>query len=545
MAPITVVTTPRLRGIRPTTRVPHGARPYARVIAICEPVSSRRTRRLSATSLIFFARSNHRGAVAFRRDDGDRFDELRERDVRICFRHDLAEARWYTRPSGRRGFVHARMPVQTRIRSDPSRMPPKRLVTIDAARGFAALWVLVFHALVYPELPFRGGLLGNMPPWFAAEQPDVRVAHWSSWAPLWRLTRRLLEPIAIGDLGVPIFFVVSGFCIHMPLARAGRAARVNLANYAKRRFWRLYPTHLTAIVGSIALVTLTHVILRSHGYGDATPISSLALWAHPLMVQAQLPQTAGYTFYFNANLWSLETEIQLYVAYLVLWRVPRRIGWFPFLAALTVISVSFCVMAPLVLPRTFEYSWVAKTFFVGHLLSWYLGAFLAESFYAERAEQNVPQTLILILGALVTVASVLPLQPALPRLRDMLFALGFSGLLWLGLTRERENPSRGFPGREWLTGVGEWSYSLYLWQSPLIRLVLVLAMVFAPSVAHQPLGILIVSAFSAFVAFELSRFAFLLVERHFLLNRSGSVVSKDVTGDPSPAPVSDARGETP
>ena len=47
-APTTVRTTPRLRGTIPTTRSPLGPRAYSRVIDVCVPVSSTKTRREGA-----------------------------------------------------------------------------------------------------------------------------------------------------------------------------------------------------------------------------------------------------------------------------------------------------------------------------------------------------------------------------------------------------------------------------------------------------------------------------------------------------------------
>src|SRR5437763_15738622 len=75
--------------------------------------------------------------------------------------------------------------------------PKQRLQSIDFLRGVASFSVLVFHALLSSPLP------AGLPGWV-----------------------RLVLPIPMqGYLGVPLFFVISGFCIHLPRARAEACER--------------------------------------------------------------------------------------------------------------------------------------------------------------------------------------------------------------------------------------------------------------------------------------------------------------------------------
>ena len=57
---------------------------------------------------------------------------------------------------------------------------------------------------------------------------------------------------------MPLFFVISGFCIHLPYARALAAADPETTapdwkRFFARRFWRLYPPYLAALVVALAL----------------------------------------------------------------------------------------------------------------------------------------------------------------------------------------------------------------------------------------------------------------------------------------------------
>ena len=91
-----------------------------------------------------------------------------------------------------------------------------RFPLVDALRGFAALSVFSFHLLLQP---------GYAPP--ASLQP------WS----------------ANLNVGVPVFFVISGFVIYRPFARARLAADrpPSLRGYARRRALRLLPAYWVAL----------------------------------------------------------------------------------------------------------------------------------------------------------------------------------------------------------------------------------------------------------------------------------------------------------
>jgi peptidoglycan/LPS O-acetylase OafA/YrhL len=102
-----------------------------------------------------------------------------------------------------------------------------RLRSIDLLRGCAALGVAIDHAIIHsPQLPVER--------WF---WPMYVVLHY-------------------GHLGVPLFFVISRFCIHLQAARRRRedsAAGLNFVGFWKRRVFRLYPPYVAALGLSMAL----------------------------------------------------------------------------------------------------------------------------------------------------------------------------------------------------------------------------------------------------------------------------------------------------
>ena len=89
-----------------------------------------------------------------------------------------------------------------------------RSIALDALRGLAALSVVVFHVWVYAR-PVPGSTLATVPDKFLNE----------------------------GRLGLILFFVLSGYLLYLPWARAaldgGRAP--GLGRYTLRRAARIVP----------------------------------------------------------------------------------------------------------------------------------------------------------------------------------------------------------------------------------------------------------------------------------------------------------------
>ena len=97
------------------------------------------------------------------------------------------------------------------------KLPEGRMALVDALRGLAALWVAAYH--FYNAIAERGQLS-----WFE---------------PL----KRVLE---VGNLGVMVFFVLSGFVIACSVHRARVTGRY-VGIFALRRSLRLDPTYWTVI----------------------------------------------------------------------------------------------------------------------------------------------------------------------------------------------------------------------------------------------------------------------------------------------------------
>src|SRR6267142_5392703 len=115
---------------------------------------------------------------------------------------------------------------------------------IDALRGIAALGVVAYHAVWQA---------GNSVPQNLFKWPVVFIHALSSF----------------GYVGVFLFFVISGFCIHLQWAKAqaaGKPYEIKFGAFWKRRFRRLYPAYLIALVLFLGLTALTIGIKLTTGF---------------------------------------------------------------------------------------------------------------------------------------------------------------------------------------------------------------------------------------------------------------------------------------
>jgi peptidoglycan/LPS O-acetylase OafA/YrhL len=173
-------------------------------------------------------------------------------------------------------------------------------------------------------------------------------------------------------VGVPLFFVISGYCIAAAADSARRKPRAG-ATFFVRRFRRIYPplwAYLAVTVAAVALLSLTpgypHPIPYPWQIAPGQWLGNLTLteeWRHTV---AGPPRG-----YLTGQLWSLCYEEQFYlVVGLVL--VAARRWLFPALAAVTaLVLLNVCDLNALAGDRLGvdlnRYRWPAPGFFVDGL----------------------------------------------------------------------------------------------------------------------------------------------------------------------------------
>ena len=226
----------------------------------------------------------------------------------------------------------------------------ERLVEIDVLRGIAVLMVVLNHIPHYA----MGGFREN-PFFFPALLMDY------------------------GYLGVSLFVIISGFCIHRRTAINQKLSKpkTNWVEFWKRRFWRLYPPYLVAIILSSCTVFLLPSSVAITFYGYTT-----TLLCHLLFVQNITTLAKGELG--NPVYWSLGMEEQLYLLYIPLLALLDKLSW-----PRTLILVGTCTLlwrlaahSPVLATSTGSYglgSWGLWPF--SFWLYWALGSYAADGYY--------------------------------------------------------------------------------------------------------------------------------------------------------------------
>ncbi|HEX5272472.1 MAG TPA: acyltransferase [Gemmataceae bacterium] len=185
-----------------------------------------------------------------------------------------------------------------------------RYYSLDLWRGVACLLVVLHHATIYA------------PAYRQAEQGDPIGPGPASW--LVALTTRFW-------VGVPLFFVISGYCI-AATADATRRRGHPLTTYFVRRFRRIYPPYWVILVLLAVLVIAAEAIVPgwlADDYAGIPPPGRLsaAQWLGNLtLTESWRPHLGGgHIRYLNAMAWTLCYEEQFYAVVGILLAVaPRR-----------------------------------------------------------------------------------------------------------------------------------------------------------------------------------------------------------------------------
>ena len=221
-----------------------------------------------------------------------------------------------------------------------------RLSSVDALRGAAALGVVLYHT-VGPNARF-----------------GPRVLNW--------LAIPVLPMIRFGYVGVFLFFVISGFCIHLSRAKAQVENKqpTGFAAFWKRRFRRLYPPYLIALILYLGIAAFTTKFAL-------TPFYVWDVVSHLLM----LHNLDSHTVYsINGVFWTLAIEEQLYLAYFLLIFLRNRWGWQRTLAACLVVRVLWFFVSTFIRER-YKIDIPISEGAASHWFTWALGAVSVEAMF--------------------------------------------------------------------------------------------------------------------------------------------------------------------
>ena len=255
---------------------------------------------------------------------------------------------------------------------------------LDVLRGFAAGLVFFAHIWLYAvvEPPAGAERERSAAEHRAAYQPAAGASWWRGFG----ADDPRLYPFvwySMGWVAVPVFFVISGFCIHYGSLRPGAKPgdppllKFSFRTYILRRFWRIYPAYLFAL-----LLFAVVLFATSADPGGTLWIHKGNLAAHLLLIHNWRPQ---WIYEYSPAFWSLGLEFQFYLMYpLLLWLRSRMGIERATLAFLALGLASRAVLAPFI-PLSNDAIWRGPTV---TFFDWCLGALIAERFVQGRRLVN-------------------------------------------------------------------------------------------------------------------------------------------------------------
>lgn len=343
------------------------------------------------------------------------------------------------------------------VRAAETTPPPParpRFAFLDGVRGITAVYVALFHAVGYAG--YRDTLATGL------SAPGRLIA----------------SLLSFGTYAVPVFIVLSGFSLMLPLAQRGTTTIPGGAPaYLIRRAWRILPAYYIALAFTLALIALFPILQtpQNTAWDTKIPITPAAIIAHLTLFHDLSPQ---WIYKINGPMWSVAVEWHIYFLFpALLLPILRRSN-----IVVTVAAAMLVGMLPsLILPNQYNlydaHPWFLGLFAMGMaaaLLTYTTqGRTLAYLLRFQRALTFA--TLALAAGTLAAVA----VNPGWMEWHAYVgeAAIGLVVAYWL--FRYATAARRGDPPSPWqralesrpLMTLGAFSYSIYLIHNPIQALV--------------------------------------------------------------------------
>jgi peptidoglycan/LPS O-acetylase OafA/YrhL len=334
-----------------------------------------------------------------------------------------------------------------------------RLDSIDVLRGIAAFSVALYHIWGH-DGGYAFHSIGVVPQTLNPTLFDY-----------------LISPFRWGYLGVSLFLVLSGFCIHLPYARKKHEKgdySFRGRQFFARRIWRLYPAYIVAVVGT-SIVLWIASSFPSLNVEKRMAIPTFAdVVGHLTMAHGFIEEQ----FYSIVSVfWSLSLEFQLYLLYPLFLFLFRKFGTLKTVIALTAISLlwRYCAITYFdngLISIAAQGPFTLMGNALARMPEWLFGALVAELLLKKDSSHrssyiSVGSIVLLVLAVMST------LQPSLWIATDILFGLAFALIVLFVSSREytslKEAP-RTMIFRFFLK-LGVISYSLYLFHQQLSWLI--------------------------------------------------------------------------
>jgi len=337
-----------------------------------------------------------------------------------------------------------------------------KLYFLDGLRGLAALYVLIHHARWVLWEGFYEGFLRH---------PEL-YNWWNTFLVYF------FALFKYGHEAVILFFVLSGFVIHLrysfTISELSGAARFDFIPYLKRRFKRIFPPLLLALVFTF-VVDCIGAYLQLPIYAFPSPYASIntnLIPTHSLISLignlAFLMKVYVPVWGTDGPLWSLAYEWWFYMLYPFFFFVSRKNPWLPFilLSVFSLLANTFTIFPIHLLNYVF-----------GLMLTWWFGAFLADVFTASI---HIPFKKLMYLGLLPLSFFIVGFFVVLPMAANYHYTLCGIGFLSIFAALFHFNRKNNLQFLDKLRFLGDISYSVYVLHMPVLVLLSGLIMAASP-----------------------------------------------------------------
>lgn len=345
------------------------------------------------------------------------------------------------------------------------------LISINIARAFAATSVFYYHQHIGLVLSKHTGI-----------------------------TYFFLSDSIGANYAVPLFFLISGYCIHLSNIKYLKADKtLPIKQYFKRRFLRLYPAYIIAVVFSIVVTLITHT-LPQPTWQD--------VFVHIFLLQGL---TTAYFNGINVVLWTITIELLLYIIYPLFYFI--RVKFSLIHATLFALLISCASIIYFTGPTISspEYYFVLNIWF-----AWCCGAYIADK--QNVGANDLDKPIYKVLYAFIFIAFCWITFSQIDN--NSLISYQLKILIWLGPLVILINNEKWFKQRQQslllkvLTAIGLSSYSLYLFHVPLIYIRIFL------SDKYLPLNLHFIGVITGFFIIPLiTWFCYLYIEKTFMVKR--------------------------
>lgn len=254
----------------------------------------------------------------------------------------------------------------------------ERLDTLDGMRGLAALMVVLHHFFARWAEPFHETTLYPHGNTVLLKAPVLAI---------------------FGEVGVLLFFLVSGFVIMMTLERS-----TGILDFAGRRIARLWPAMIVCATLSAILINTTDIAgyygmewwaVRPFEY-----VSSI-FFLPPDLTGPALGVEGGRLDWVEGVYWTLWHEVRFYALIAVVFLISPRLWFLWAWAIIQAVSTSLDI-GMLITGKNYVVGMGVELLFQPRMLAWFSLGLCGYLFWSKRSDRAIP---VIAITALIGIAS--------------------------------------------------------------------------------------------------------------------------------------------